>query len=71
MYSYVLNNPLINADPDGRECIWDDGTYDSNDDPETGSPEKCKGKGGTWVGHDVSRAVRTIEVIGAQFRMIA
>ena len=28
LYSYVLNNPLINTDPDGKECVWDDGSYD-------------------------------------------
>jgi len=53
MYSYVLNNPLVNTDPDGRECVWDDGSYDSNDDPGSGSPDKCGGLGGTWIGHDV------------------
>jgi len=53
MYSYVLNNPLINTDPDGRECVWDDGSYDSNDDKDTGSADKCSGQGGTWIGHDV------------------
>ena len=53
VYSYVLNNPMINIDPDGRECVWDDGSYDSLDDKDTGSPNKCDGQGGTWIGHDV------------------
>jgi RHS repeat-associated protein len=48
-YSYVLNNPLTNIDPDGRECVWDDGSYDSADDKQTGSAEGCNGQGGTYV----------------------
>jgi len=53
IYGYVLNNPMINTDPDGRECAWDDGSYDSNDDMGTGSADKCAAQGGTWIGHDV------------------
>jgi hypothetical protein len=53
MYSYAMNNPLINTDPDGRECVWDDGSYDSKDDPDSGSADKCGGLGGTWIGNDV------------------
>jgi len=53
LYSYVLNNPLIGIDPDGRECVWDDGSYDSKDDPDSGSADKCSGLGGTWIGDDV------------------
>jgi RHS repeat-associated protein len=49
LYSYVLNNPLINVDPDGLECVWDDGSFDSKDDKQTGSSGGCKGQGGTWV----------------------
>jgi hypothetical protein len=53
LYSYVLNNPLINTDPTGMECVWDDGSYDSNDDPDTGSKKQCEGgnMGGHWVDH--------------------
>jgi hypothetical protein len=49
LYSYVMNNPLINTDPSGMECVWDDGSYDASDDPDTGSADKCSGQGGNWV----------------------
>jgi RHS repeat-associated protein len=48
-YSYVLNNPLIYVDPTGRECVWDDGSYDSEHDKDTGSVGACQYEGGTWV----------------------
>jgi len=50
-YAYVLNNPLRYIDPSGQECVWDDGSYDSNDDPESGSAIGCGRLGGTWVDH--------------------
>jgi len=58
LYSYVLNNPLVSIDPDGLECVWSDGSYDSNDDKDTGdnagtngNHSGCTGQGGAWVDH--------------------
>jgi RHS repeat-associated protein len=49
MYSYVLNNPLIFTDPTGEECVWDDGSFDAQDDAKTGSVTSCQAAGGTWI----------------------
>jgi RHS repeat-associated protein len=49
LYSYVLNNPLIFTDPTGRECVWDDGSFDSAGDKQTGSQGGCSSQGGTYV----------------------
>ena len=48
-YAYAMNSPLSNVDPDGKECVWDDGSFDEEGDPETGTPGQCQGKGGTWI----------------------
>jgi RHS repeat-associated protein len=47
-YAYVQNNPISAIDPSGLNCYWDDGTYDSSDDPDTGSKSSCQEAGGTW-----------------------
>jgi RHS repeat-associated protein len=48
-YAYVLNNPLSYADPLGLFCVWDNGSYDSNDDPASGNKGACEDQlGGTW-----------------------
>jgi len=46
---YVLNNPVSAVDPLGLECVWDDGSYDSEGDKETGSVGGCQRAGGTWI----------------------
>lgn len=45
----MLNNPLSNIDPTGLECVWDDGSFDSADDPQTGRGQWCSDQGGTWI----------------------
>jgi RHS repeat-associated protein len=52
-YAYALNNPLSYIDPSGLECVWDDGSFDSADDPDTGSAGGCGSAGGTYVEPDL------------------
>ncbi len=47
-YAYALNNPLSYIDPTGLFCVWDDGSYDSADDPDTGTASSCGSAGGNW-----------------------
>jgi len=54
LYSYVLNNPLINVDPNGLDCVYFNnsgtGLDDSSDpiDPNSSAGE-CGKTGGAWV----------------------
>jgi len=48
-YAYVQSDPVNRTDPQGLECVWDDGSFDSEDDPETGGVGACQEAGGTWV----------------------
>ena len=49
MYSYALNNPLINTDPTGLDCVY---MNDNNDGVESidhnSNSGECGDNGGTW-----------------------
>jgi len=48
LYNYVQNNPLRNVDRDGRRCVWDDGSFDSEDDKQTSKKGDCEAAGGEY-----------------------
>jgi RHS repeat-associated protein len=48
LYSYVRGNSPNAVDPDGRECVWENGSFDSKDDPQTGSILGCQKAGGVY-----------------------
>jgi RHS repeat-associated protein len=52
-YAYTINDPINLIDPLGQVCIWDDGSFDSQGDPQSGTKELCTGLGGTWTSLDL------------------
>jgi RHS repeat-associated protein len=48
LYSYVQNSPVNALDPDGRECVFSDGSFDLANDPKTGTYAGCTKAGGLY-----------------------
>jgi len=55
-YAYAHNNPISGVDPSGKQCVWDNGAFDSMEgsDSVTTSGD-CSDAGGTWVSQDAFR----------------
>jgi RHS repeat-associated protein len=53
LYAYVRNNPLSAIDPFGLNCVWDNGSYEADDDPMYGNTDEgkanCERDGGSWL----------------------
>jgi len=56
-YSYVLNNPMSAADPDGLDCVYLNNAGDGVESIDQNSnPEECGSNGGYWVNGGVTSA---------------
>jgi RHS repeat-associated protein len=71
-YSYASNNPLRYVDPLGLFCVWDNGSYDSNDDSQSGNPGLCENLlGGTWFNGSPSDWNLSADWSGQQSALVA
>ena len=59
LYSYVRNNPLINTDPDGHDCVVQS-RIDDNHESISVSSGDCKGKG-TQSGQSATYVPGTVD----------
>ncbi|HTC93269.1 MAG TPA: RHS repeat-associated core domain-containing protein [Terriglobales bacterium] len=49
LYSYVLNNPVINIDPNGLDCVYTDSSTESSSVDHNSSADECGSTDGTWL----------------------
>jgi hypothetical protein len=57
LYSYVLNNPLTNIDPDGLDCVYFNNSGDAAESIDHNSnSDECGQHGGDWVNGTTSNS---------------